>query len=109
MNNIELEQKIKEIIAIENYFDMQVAIKDFDNEYKKSDFYRNTKMPLKEVVREARVHYALQLKDLGNKLQNLIDGLTLEKVNEILDQMGNVFGQENTEIGEMLETIKGLR
>ena len=40
MNNIELENKIKELLSIENYFDMIVAMKKFEPEYKKSDFFK---------------------------------------------------------------------
>ena len=31
MNNIELENKIKELLNIENYFDMIVAMKKFED------------------------------------------------------------------------------
>ena len=36
MNNSELELKIKEIIKIENFFDMMEAAQDFEKEYKQS-------------------------------------------------------------------------
>lgn len=109
MNNIELEQKIKEIIAIENYFDMKIAMNDFESEYKKTDFYKKTKISLVEVVREARIHYTLQLDNIGEKLQRMINSLSLEKFTEILDQLGQTFGTENSEIGEMINTLKELR
>lgn len=109
MDNIELEQKIKEIIAIENYFDMKVAINEFESEYKKSDFYKKTKMSLKDVVSEARMHYALHLEGLGDKIQKLIDSLSIQNINDLLDKIERTFGTENAEIGEMLDTIKDLR
>ena len=109
MNNVELEQKIKEIIAIENYFDMKIAINEFESEYKQSDFYKKIKMPLKDIVYEARMHYALHLEGIGDKIQKIINGLSLEKFNELLDQISTTFGNENAEIGDMLDTIKELR
>jgi len=109
MNNIELEQKIKEIIAIDNYFEMKIVINNFESEYKQSDFYKKTKMSLKDVVTEARVHYAIHLDGLGDKIQKLIDNLSIQKINDILDQIAQTFGNENAEIGEMLDTIKDLR
>ena len=109
MDNIELEQKIKEIITIENYFDMKVAINEFESEYKKSDFYKNTKMSLKDIVSEARMHYALHLEGLGDKIQKLIDSLSIQNINDLLDKIEQTFGTENAEIGEMLNTIKDLR
>lgn len=109
MDNIELEQKIKEIIAIDNYFDMKIAINEFELEYKKSDFYKKTKMSLKDVVSEARMHYALHLEGLGDKIQKLIDNLSIQNINDLLDQIAQTFGTENTEIGEMLKEFKDLR
>ena len=46
MNNQELELKVKELLAIENFFDMIIAVKDFEKEYKNSDFFKSTKMSL---------------------------------------------------------------
>lgn len=109
MNNIELEARIKTLCAIENYFDMVIAIKDFEKEYKTTDFYKMTKRPLENVVKEARLHYALQLKDLGRHIQALIDNLSVENLNELLDKIGIVFGEENKEIRESLEVMKDLK
>lgn len=109
MNNVELEKKIREISAIDNYFDMIEAMIAFEKEYKTSDFYKKTKRPLEVVVKEARVHYALQLKDLGKRIQELLDNLSLDNVNELLDKVGGMFAQENEEIKEAAEVFKNLK
>lgn len=109
MNNIELENKIKELLSIENYFDMIVAMKKFEPEYKKSDFFKETKMSLDIVVKQAKIHYALQLNDVANKLQKLIGGLDLTKINELISQWGEQLDTENTEIRGMLEKFKDLQ
>ena len=109
MNNIELEQKIKEIIKEDNYFEMVMKAKEFEVEYKKSDFYKATKKPLAEVIKECNIYYALQLKDLGERIQQLINGLSLDKFNETLDHISSVFGQENEEIKEGLDIFKDLQ
>lgn len=108
MNNIELETKIKEIIKIENYFDMVVAANRFDREYKTSDFYKQTKKSLYDVIKESKIHYALQLQDLSTKIQTIIDNLDLNKINEILDQIGQTFGQENGDIRELINNFKDI-
>ena len=38
MNNQELEQKILELLKETNYFDFLIAVKNFEKEYKESDF-----------------------------------------------------------------------
>ena len=109
MNNIELENKVKELIQIDNYFDFVLAVKDFDKDYKASDFYKKTKKPLAEVMKESRIYYALQFKDIAKKIQDFIDNISLENVNDLLDKMGNTFAQENEEIKESLEVMKDLK
>ena len=109
MNNIELENKIRQISAIDNYFDMIEAIVSFEKEYKTSDFYKKTKRPLEQVIKEARIHYALQLKDLANYIQDMINNLSFENINEILDKISSVFAQENKDIEESLEVFKHLK
>lgn len=105
MNNIELENKIKEIINIENYFDMIIAINNFEKDYKQTDFYKTTKKSLSDVIKEAKLHYALQFTDIKNKIQNVINDLNLDKINELLDQIGITFGEENSEIRDILSSF----
>lgn len=109
MNNIELENKIKELLSIENYFDMVVAMKKFEPEYKKSDFFKETKMSLDIAVKQAKIYYALQLNDVANKVQKFINELDLTKINELISQWGDQLGIENAEIEEMLEKFKDLQ
>ena len=109
MNNIELEEKVLEIINETNYFNMIIKAKEFEKNYKTSDFYKNTKKPLSEVIKEAKIFYALQLEDLGKYIQKVIDNLSLENVNNLLDKISGVFHQENEEIQESLEVFKNLK
>lgn len=109
MNNVELEEKVLEIIKEDNYFEMVTKAVAFEKEYKTSEFYKLTKRPLVDVLKEAKIYYALQLKDLTRHFQEMIDGLSMEKINQLLDQMGSVFGQENEEIRNNLEVFKDLK
>ena len=108
MNNQELELKVKEILAVENFFDMTIAAVEFEKEYKGTEFYKKTKMPLVEVIKNAKVWYSLQLNDIQNKIQKLVNGLDLEKVNSILEEVATVFGTENEEIMEAAKMFKDI-
>lgn len=108
MNNQELELKVKELLEIENFFDMIVAVKDFEKEYKGSDFFKITKMPLVDVIKNAKMWYLTNLSSIGNKIQGIINNLDFNKVNELLDQFGNVFEKENSETFENLLLLKDL-
>lgn len=109
MNNQELEVKWLEILDTDNFFDMIIKAKEFEKEYKGSDFYKITKMPLNEVIKESKIFYALQLKDVGKRLQEMLNNLSLDKVYGLLDQMGDVFSKENADIQESLEVFKNLK
>ena len=108
MNNQELELKVKEILSIENFFDMIEAVFAFEKEYKTTEFYKKTKMSLIEVIKESKLWYALQLKDIGNKIQSLINNLDLSNLNNVLEQLGDVYGQENEETLNIIKEFKEI-
>ena len=108
MNNQELELKIKEILSIENFFDMMEAVFAFEKEYKATEFYKKTKMSLVEVIKESKIWYALQLKDIGNKIQSFINNLDLSNLNNVLEQLGDVYGQENEETLNIIKEFKEI-
>ena len=108
MNNQELELKVKEILSIENFFDMMEAVFAFEKEYKTTEFYKKTKMSLIEVMKESKIWYALQLKDIGNKIQSLINNLDLSNLNNVLEQLGDVYGQENEETLNIIKEFKEI-
>lgn len=106
MTNQELETKIKEIIAIDNYFDMTEAICQFEKEYKQSDFYRATRQSLSDAVKNARVHYALQLEGIFKIIQKRINELDLTKINELINTFGDQLLSANEENQELLTDLK---
>lgn len=108
MNNKELELKIKEILAIENFFDMIEAIIAFKGEYKQSEFYKATKVSLTDVIKNAKLWYTLQFNDIANKIQKMINSLDLTKISEVIEQLGEMYGQENEEIMEIANSFKQI-
>lgn len=108
MDNKQLEQKIKEIIAISNYFDMEQAIISFNKEYKKSQFYKNTHKALKSVVKEAKLHYLMDINSFKNYLQNLINELDISKLQDILSQLAETYATENQDIMEIVKDFKEI-
>lgn len=51
MTNNELYQKFKEISQLETSLDIACELKNFNKAYKKSDFYKQTKMPIQEAYK----------------------------------------------------------
>jgi uncharacterized protein YktA (UPF0223 family) len=109
MNNQELEQKIKEIVAKENMFDMIIAAKEFDKDYRTSDFYRETKMGIMEVIKNAKMFYSFQAEYIKDSLQKAINGLDMSHLNELFDKVAETYGQENAETMQMLDELKDFK
>lgn len=113
MNNQELELKVKEILKNENMFDLIENAVAFDKEYKQSSFYKNTKLPLMEVIKYGKAFYSFNVKELINNLKNsiqsMVDELDFTRVNELIGQFGNMFADENDEIRSQLQELSGLK
>lgn len=109
MNNKELETKIKSIITIDNMFDMIICAKNFEKEYKTSDFYKATKMSLNEVIKNAKVFYLINPNDIKDRIQTIINGLDLNSLDHLLEQIGQTFEKENQETLDVLNNLKDLK
>lgn len=108
MNNQELEFTIKDILKKKNFFDMIETAYAFNPYYKKTDFYKNTKMSLAEVIKNAKIWYALQLDDVAGKIQSMLDSLDTSKLMQVIEDLGNVFSQENAEIMDIANSFKDI-
>lgn len=108
MNNQELELRVKEILENKNFFDMVEATLAFEKEYKGTEFYKKTKMPLMEVIKNAKMWYLSQMENIGDKIQNLISGLDFSNINDILNQLGDVYTKENEETLNIFKEFKEI-
>lgn len=105
MNNLELEKKIKEIIEEDNFFNMIEKAYIFDKEYKTSNFYKLTKMPITDVIKSAKQFYLVDVKTLTNKLQSVINGLTLDNLFSLADKFSNVLEQDNINVMNQIKEL----
>lgn len=108
MTNLELNNKLKDICLMPNYIEALLAIKRLEPEYKKTDFYKETKIPMGDLIKNAKIWYITDLSQLGETIQKLIDGLSLEKIQDIINQVEKTFEEENEEITEAAQTYKEL-
>ena len=109
MDNIELEQKVKEILNITNFFDMLLAAKEFEKDYKTSDFYKMTKIPIMEILKEIKSFYTFSIDAVVEKIQTAVNNLDLTKLNSLFDEMGKLFQKENQETMDMLDNLKDFK
>lgn len=105
MNNKELEIKIKEIIGEKNFFDMVEKATIFEKEYKQSNFFKITKMPILEVIKQAKLFYFFNIKEFGAEIQKMLNSLDMDNVNNVIDKLATTFADENNFITGMLQDL----
>lgn len=112
MTNEELSLKFESIIVQNNFFDQVQALAEFEKEYKTSDFYKATKMSLKDVYKNYAsyrlLRYGVEI-DLGkamDDIQNLINNLNLDNLEGLLGKVETIFSNENEQIQKDFESIQ---
>src|SRR5574344_1093563 len=108
MTNKQLEQKVEKFLEIENYFDFIEAICGFEKEYKNSDFFFLTKMPLLAVIKEARWFYGLNVNKVFTKIQTLINKLDLSHLMDLVEKIGTTYETENEQIMSLMDSMKDI-
>ena len=91
MNNQELEIKVKELLEIQNFFDFIEAVKGFEKDYKNTDFYKKTKLPILEMIKNAKGFYFLQLDEIFTTIQEKINHLNFDRLYSIVDEFSTVY------------------
>lgn len=109
LTNEYLNTRLHEILTqSSNFFDVVLELKEFEKEYKQSDFFKTTKMPLMEIVREAKIFYLTNTAILIDKLNKIIDGLDVDKLLAVLQEGGSILEKNNDATLEQLKEFKEL-
>ena len=120
MNNYDLYLKFIDI-ASHNTFDAYIALKEFKKEYKKSEFYKKTHMPISCAYKmflqqlPGKLFFKLQeltdIESLSTKLTEVINGIDEDTVNNLIDKLTSVFNMEQLqdEKGELKLALNNLK
>lgn len=104
-----LNKRLHEILeGSNNFFDVLLELKEFEKEYKQSDFYKATKINLMDLVKDARIFYLTNTKVISDKINNIINNLDGEKIADILDKGGSILQANNEATLAQLEEFKEL-
>ena len=114
MNNTTLFDKLKSIARISNPLDAYLELKKLQKDYRKSDFYKQTRMPLKQVYKMVVLNGLKQVIDFVDKLQDpiqvgnliteYIDSISTESIDELFGKLDTVFNiKDLKEVGEDLK------
>ena len=109
LTNEYLNTRLHEILTqSSNFFDVVLKLKEFEKEYKQSDFFKQTKIPLMEIVREAKIFYLTNTSILIDKLNKIIEGLDVDKLLAVLQEGGSILESNNNATLEQLKEFKEL-
>lgn len=109
MTNQEIIEKIDTLMSEnENFCDLLLALKDFNKEYKKSDFYKKTRISLNRLVRQYRAYSFTNLDEIFDRVQEKINNLDLSNVQNIVDTLGFNTDREIEDLNSSWNGLKDL-
>lgn len=120
MNNTELYDKFYRISLL-NVFDAVIELKKFKKEYKKSDFYKATKISLlkaydifnKSILNElsSLIRELSDSSRLSSKLTEVLNDIDSETIQDLFDKIINVFNinELNEHKGELTGLLNQLK
>ena len=121
MNNIELEAQFKVISQLNNSLDAIVELKKLNKEYKKSDFYKMTKMSIYDAYKVSlnfklsriiiKLHSLSNVEDLSIFINELINNIDEDTLNLFFEKISNILSiseleKYNKQLGESIEKLK---
>lgn len=109
MTNQEIIEKINTLMSEnENFCDLLLALKDFNKEYRKSDFYKKTRISLNRLVKQYRAYSFTNLDEIFDRIQEKIDNLDLSNVQNIVDTLGLNTDREIEDLNGSWNGLKDL-
>ena len=109
MTNQEIIEKINTLMSEnENFCDLLLALKNFNKEYKKSDFYKKTRISLNRLVRQYRAYSFTNLDEIFDHVQEKINNLDLSNIQNIVDTLGFNTDREIEDLNSSWNGLKDL-
>lgn len=104
MNNTELQQFFKDILDIDNCFDRVIELKRKNKEYKKSQFYKQTKISIHKAFTLFKLEFFNDIvKIINSPILNTIKTCDLDKLKDIIENFLSDIDPET--YSELLDTI----
>lgn len=109
MTNQEIIEKINTLMSEnENFCDLLLALKNFNREYKKSNFYKKTRISLNRLVKQYRTYSFTNLDEIFDRIQEKINNLDLSNVQNIVDTLGFNTDREIEDLNSSWDGLKDL-
>ena len=83
----EIVEALEAARHLPNYCDTMLALKDYEKIYKGSEFYKKTRMPLKQLYFQYSINATLTLRSLLNNLNELLAGIDADNFIAMMDEV----------------------
>lgn len=108
MTNQEIQNKIEELINMDNICDFILEAQKFEKDYKQSEFYKQTKMKFTDLITTYKTIHIINYQEMYNKVQSMINNFDLEQLETVLDNFNTVASGISEEMKGELSNIKDL-
>lgn len=109
MTNQEIIEKINTLMSEnENFCDLLLALKNFNKEYKKSNFYKKTRISLNCLVKQYRTYSFTNLDGIFDRIQEKINNLDFSNIQNIVDTLGFNTDREIEDLNSSWNGLKDL-
>lgn len=108
MTQQEINELVKTIAESDDICTAILMIKNNEKEYKQSDFYKQSKIDLMSLVEFYKKLNPINLNGLKEQVQELIDSLSLDKIESLFNQFIGDSEQLTQIFGEKIEDFKEL-
>lgn len=87
MNNEELIQFLDSVHDMPNYCDRIVALKNFEKQYKKTEFYRQTHMSLQQLYMQYTLEQTLTLRIITKNINEMFNNIDADQFIAMMDEV----------------------
>lgn len=115
-----MEEKNKENVAITevraalqkifvkggDYISLAFDLADYEKDYKKTAYYKATKMDLMTLAKNYYLYENFTAEKLGVKLQNYINNLDVSHLEGLFDKVAETYEKENSDILTQVDSLK---
>lgn len=108
MTNKEILNYFSKVDEKDNFLDKIEMLYTIQDDYKKSDFYKKIKLPIIDLYEKYSMDRNLNLQGLFASVQKEINKLDLSHLMDLINQVGDVFGEENKQVLSNFNVLKEI-
>ena len=106
MTQQDINELVKTIAESNNVCEAMLMIVNSEKEYKQSDFYKQTKISLIDLIKTYKTIHPINWQEVKEELQNIVDNLSFDHLQNMLDSFVSDSQLLTTDFKEQVENFK---